>query len=77
MAEQVRPTTEEIVKALRCTCLPYSEKNREVCDACPFQVEEYLDEYDAELYGSEIIKSCDIDGIGLEAARRLEELSHG
>lgn len=58
-------TTEQLVKALRCTCSVYRDADRD-CAGCPFVIQERL--------GDDNWLSCAVDCIGLLAADRLEEL---
>ena len=62
----------ELIFALRCTATGTS-KCRE--KGCRFYLEEYVPEHLREMTGGkEYLPSCDVDGIAIEAAARLEEL---
>lgn len=71
-------STEEIVKALRCTSTPWGGKDEEeVCKDCPYLTKE---EPTAEFMFAAnktdgMIWVCDVDKITLDAADRLEELT--
>lgn len=66
--DKSRYSTEQLVKALRCTCSVYHADEPD-CAACPFVILERL--------GDDNWISCDVDRIGLLAADRLEELDRG
>ena len=65
-------TNRELAAALRCTASPDSECRGE---ACPFYLTEKLNEELKQKTGREAWGSCDVDGIALQAADRLDEMS--
>ena len=68
-------TDQEIIKALRCTASVDCECSRE---QCPFFVQEAIPEELREKYGGkDKWDGCDVDGVALAAANRLEELTGG
>lgn len=68
-------SNQEIIKALRCTSSADSECIRE---QCPFFVQEVIpEELRGKYGGKDKWDSCDVDGVALAAADRLEELAGG
>ena len=68
-------TDQEIIQALRCTASADFECIRE---RCPFFVQEDIPEGLREKCGGmEKWDGCDVDGVALAAADRLEELTGG
>ena len=65
-------TVQEIIKALRCTANADCDCIRE---QCPFFVQEAIpEELRDKCDGMETWDSCDVDGVALAAADRLEQL---
>ena len=70
-------TTEEIVKALRCSASPWDGKDEEkACKDCPYLTKEVPPE-ELKFAANKtdgMVWGCDCDRIALDAASRLEEL---
>lgn len=67
----MRPTAEEIVKALRCSCTVHEKKVN--CTGCPYFYTE-KPEPGYEDFPAEFWPQCDCDKIGLDAADLIEEM---
>lgn len=65
-------TSEEIVRALRCTASV--QHGNEPCESCPFQTVEKVSAEEAEQLHCEEWRSCDVDGVALAAAELFERL---
>lgn len=60
----------ELVKALRCTSTP--GKPTGDCETCPYYRSENLNDELKEKLGTDVLTSCDIDKIGMDAADQIE-----
>lgn len=69
MIDQKR--AEDIVRALRCTCTTGMECDGQACAYCT--VEE-LDEVTRQVLGKDVRTSCNVDGIGIDAADMISAL---
>lgn len=66
-----RKRAEDIVRALRCTSKPGMECDGQACAYCT--VEE-LDEVTKQVLGKDVWTSCNVDGIGIDAADMISAL---
>lgn len=66
-------TSQEIVKALRCTSTPGDHTSN--CEQCPYWKKEQLNGQLKEKLGTDTWASCDIDKVGLDAADLIERLT--
>lgn len=67
-------TSEEIVRALRCTA--QVQHGDEPCDSCPFQTVENVSAEAADKLHCEEWHSCDVDGWTLEVNRLCTDGTH-
>lgn len=65
-------TSEEIVKALRCTATPCDEMQD--CEHCKFFLREQLDAEMQEKIGREERTNCDVDAVVVAGADLIERL---
>ena len=70
-----------LIKALRCSSMPYSDKTMDCAD-CPYRLLSEVDEklpipYDVEIDGKQYYESCDCDRMVVDAADMLEQLKAG
>ena len=61
---------EELVKALRCTTTPGGPTGD--CETCPYYRRENLNDELKEKLGTDVLTSCDVDKVGMDAADLIE-----
>ena len=61
---------EELVKALRCTATPGGPTGD--CKTCPYYRSENLNDELKEKLGTDVLTSCDVDKVGMDAAEIIE-----